>query len=93
MEKKENMITIDLAAIPAISASEAAMLVGGREEEFTKPGVYHVLVRDMAEEIAYLGDLTEIRGIGVPSRDGLSVEEDHVNFGTTEEYEVWVKIF
>ena len=110
------MINVDLNQIPAMTAEDAGILVGCYASDFTKPGVYHVLIGSRAEieKFEFLGD---VETIGVPTKEelladgdiddedrgyyaemleefyGLSVEEDHINFGYTEEgYDVWLKI-
>lgn len=105
------MIKVDLSNLPSLSATDANLLVGVEEEEFSKPGVYHILVgsRGEIEELEFLGEATETE---IPSLEelqdeaddedfreelaefyGLSIEEDHINFGYTEEgYDVWLRI-
>lgn len=110
------MIAVDLNQIPAMTAEDAGILVGCYASDFTKPGVYHVLIgsRSIVEEFNFLGDVETIE---VPTKEellangdfddedrdyyaemieefyGLSVEDDHINFGYTEEgYDVWLKV-
>lgn len=71
------MTKIDLTQIPAITAEEAAILVGADALHFSKPGVYNILIgsRGFVEELNFLGN---VESVEVPSLEDLlaNVEED-----------------